>query len=842
MNAWDLLAIAPTVDARKIKLAYAALLKRHHPDEDPEGFQRLRTAYEACLEEARRLKQSSRKNVARPQGKADTDAAPHLSPSGRQDRMAEYADGEMPLEDSDQLVQAVMEEIAGLYQDFHKRLDIASWQRILDRDILQRIDVKSSLNLHLFAFMAEHPNLPGEVCALLDQRFNWSDQPIELTNIFHEKVLDLVYWRLHFATFKHDYLGLKHATDIDFDNYIALREEAAHLLARNEMNKAGSVMEQAKAIYAEDPVLHFLMGQLAERRLDDEGAIDHYTRMFALAPQRLEGYLYRAHAFLRQNKIMQAFDDFQSVLEQDADNLIATKGLAQCHQHLENFEEAKLLYELSLEKQPSDFEIIVAIELLNDKLITHYEASGIMDIKRVKALVLCYLNAHQPGKAITLLEQCSNKDSDTYLLTGKAMTQQNAPCREVDALYQKGLQAAGEADENGYELLMARGKLLADNEFHADAAMAYKAAWEINPQDAAIAQQIAWALFYADDGRDDEALAWIERAIAMAPERYAFQQTKGHILYFDCQWQAALQPLDIYIETFYNAPFEHYAKGICHYSLGQFDEAAQSLRIAQQMGRKEADLPLFLAISNYKTGLFKEAYSQIERYETECWDKYYLKGKIEIQLGHSDKALASFKAGGDKFGSWDCFAGMACSYIHLADYDNAIAMLKGLNRDIPDRPWVLFNLAAVYCLNKQWDACLGTAEYYIGQCATDDVPIDSDIYYYRAMALYRLNKLSPAVEEAEKACSKVGPQLHLNLFLSMLHYKSGQISKAIRHLAELEHQEEGLNIQVLMSALQKSMAPNANAQKSVSFEAHFPEIQKIIPPSADIDAISNDLN
>lgn len=834
MNAWDLLAIAPTVDVQKIKLAYAALLKRYHPDEDPEGFQALRTAYETCLEEARRLKQSCRENVV-PQ------AAP-LPPTDEKAPGAEYPDGGKPLEDGDQLVQAVMEEIAGLYGNFHKRMDIGSWQRILDRDVLQRIDVKSLLNVRLFAFVAECPNLPGEVCALLDRRFNWSDQPIELSNIFQEKALDLVYRRLHFATFKHDYLGLENARDIDFDNFIALREEAAHRLARNEINEAGSIMEQAKAIYAEDPVLLFLMGQLAERRSDDQGAIDRYTRMITLAPERLEGHLYRAHVRLRQNRIKQAFDDFQSVLERDGDNLTATKGLARCHEHMGHFGEALLLYEISLQMQPSDFEIIIAIELLNDRLITQYESSGTKDIKRVKALARCYLNAHQPGKAITLLEQCSHKDSDTYLLTGMAMIQQNAPFQEVDALYQRGLQAAGEADENGYDILMARGALLADNDSHADAAAAYKAAWEINPHEAAIAQQIAWALFYTDDGRDDEALAWIERAVAMAPERYAFQQTKGHILYWDDQWEAAIKALDIYIDTHYNAPFEHYAKGICHYRLDQFDAAAESLRIAQQMGRKDEDLPLFLTLSYYKTGLFEEAYSQIECFETECWDKYYLKGKIELQLGRCDKALASFKAGGEKFRNWDCYAGAACSYIHLADYDNAMAMFKKLNMDIPGQPWVLFNLAAVYCLNKQWDACLKTAEHYMGQCEADDVPIDGNIFYYRAMALYRLNHLSLAVAEAEKACPKADPQLHLSLFLSMLHYESGQVSKSIQYLAELGPQEESLNIQVLLSALQKSTAPDANAPQSVSFEAHFPEIQKIIPPPADIDAIANDLN
>lgn len=51
MNCWETLDLAPDADEKKIKLAYSKLLKITRPDEDPEGFQRLRQAYKSALDE-----------------------------------------------------------------------------------------------------------------------------------------------------------------------------------------------------------------------------------------------------------------------------------------------------------------------------------------------------------------------------------------------------------------------------------------------------------------------------------------------------------------------------------------------------------------------------------------------------------------------------------------------------------------------------------------------------------------------------------------------------------------------------------------------------------------------
>lgn len=45
MSCWDILGIEQTKDLTIIKKAYSEAIKAHHPEEDPIGFQKVRTAY-----------------------------------------------------------------------------------------------------------------------------------------------------------------------------------------------------------------------------------------------------------------------------------------------------------------------------------------------------------------------------------------------------------------------------------------------------------------------------------------------------------------------------------------------------------------------------------------------------------------------------------------------------------------------------------------------------------------------------------------------------------------------------------------------------------------------------
>lgn len=52
-SCWAVLGLTEDADIRAVKRRYAMLLRETRPDEDQQGFQKLRTAYEAALEKLR---------------------------------------------------------------------------------------------------------------------------------------------------------------------------------------------------------------------------------------------------------------------------------------------------------------------------------------------------------------------------------------------------------------------------------------------------------------------------------------------------------------------------------------------------------------------------------------------------------------------------------------------------------------------------------------------------------------------------------------------------------------------------------------------------------------------
>ena len=88
---WSELGLSGPAELSEIRAAYARKLKTAHPEEDPEGFQRLHTAYQEASRRARRLARSAQAGPETPPAEGST---PPERPSKGQD--AGWDDEELP--------------------------------------------------------------------------------------------------------------------------------------------------------------------------------------------------------------------------------------------------------------------------------------------------------------------------------------------------------------------------------------------------------------------------------------------------------------------------------------------------------------------------------------------------------------------------------------------------------------------------------------------------------------------------------------------------------------------------------------------------------------------------
>ena len=206
-DCWNILGIEPTEDKKSIKKAYRILLKHHHPEDDPEGFQRLKEAYDDALsgyyspfDDYDTLEEN---DIATEQ---TNDSTQNMQTT---DDHSKYSLLETKDTDSDENIFEFNDKSAGefiekitILIEARKPISLDEWKIILQDDALWNIDFKESVSYSLFQFMANGfeennlkiTNLPTEIWQLLDQTFDW--KRYELFHYLHDDNYEKIYNRI----------------------------------------------------------------------------------------------------------------------------------------------------------------------------------------------------------------------------------------------------------------------------------------------------------------------------------------------------------------------------------------------------------------------------------------------------------------------------------------------------------------------------------------------------------------------------------------------------------------------------------------------------------------------
>lgn len=189
-NIWDILEIEATKDEELIKKAYRTKLMKTNPEDDPEGFKKLREAYE----EAVRLIYESDEEIADDTPKTEVDFW--------------------------------LVKVEEVYNDWQRRTDVNEWKKLLDEEVCIALDTSDEASEKLLVFLMQNYNIIYEVWNEINKTFDYLNLKSEIREKFPEGFYNFVCTQISYKTFL-DYSELKGDNDAPYDetinNYYGLK-------------------------------------------------------------------------------------------------------------------------------------------------------------------------------------------------------------------------------------------------------------------------------------------------------------------------------------------------------------------------------------------------------------------------------------------------------------------------------------------------------------------------------------------------------------------------------------------------------------------------------------------
>ncbi len=180
---FHILGIAETDDEEAIKSAYLTQLKATNPEDDPDGFKRLREAYESAVALARQPKQ------AKPQEKSKTDLW--------------------------------IDQVDLVYQDILRRPDPQAWKELLSDPLCEDLDTSLQTREALLAYLMDHIYLPHAIWQIIDDTFQIADDQENLLNQFPKNYLDYALYYIQNEEFiDYNLFFVTNREHYDADGYI----------------------------------------------------------------------------------------------------------------------------------------------------------------------------------------------------------------------------------------------------------------------------------------------------------------------------------------------------------------------------------------------------------------------------------------------------------------------------------------------------------------------------------------------------------------------------------------------------------------------------------------------
>ncbi|MDO3411987.1 tetratricopeptide repeat protein [Saccharibacillus sp. CPCC 101409] len=642
-EVWQVLGLAPTGDARAIKRAYAALLKQTSPEDDPEGFQRLREAYDEALKQAKAIAADATGEADGAAGQEAQDGRPErgarLPAWGEANRLALRRKSREAPEESERTekrdpsepatrrqeqpgasgtasspeapgagrsgeVETFMRRLHSIYNDYASRIRIEAWSELLESGQLQDLAFKQEIQPELLRFLAAHYQLPLPVWRMLDRLFYWTEDEIGLTRLvppeFAAFVIDSIRQP---SELRFEFLPA--APDFDPDEFLGLRSRGASLLRSGRLREAVEDFDRACEMFGFDPDLLRLRATALHLLGEDLRAEEDWRAILHSYPGERDALLRLADRLLDTERASEALGLIRRALDLLPNDPAALLALARCLRELECFAEARQSCELALLLEPSDIELRIRLLELRElelegllRVLKRYP--GDREARFAAGELLLELERYEECEALMTEAPLYGLTSGMKALLGRALLELDR-AEEAAPLFDQAVETADSERPDGCYAKLRRGLFRLRLRDLQGAEADLLAAASLGAGGHELAAGLAVCAHSAR--RCEEALAYIDEALYGKPDS-RYHHFRAHILYDLKRYEEAIAPLDLRLDFEQEPMPVFWMKGVCHMKIGQYEEAMEYLSRARSLDDS--------VTVRYRLA---ELYIRLERYE-----------------------------------------------------------------------------------------------------------------------------------------------------------------------------------------------------------------------------------
>ncbi|MDR1796640.1 MAG: tetratricopeptide repeat protein [Clostridiales Family XIII bacterium] len=391
----NVLGLPLDADEGRIRAAYLEKLPDHHPEDDPDGFRRLRDAYELALEHLRR-----------PEEEEGEEEDPFLT----------------------------------ILRHFPSRLSEDAWKEAFAKEDLSSIDALVAVGDRLAGLLMEDYYIPQRIWQLFDSIFEWTAQEKRLKETFPEGFIDYVYSGIRFEKYiRDDFFDLSDP-DADFQGFLDRFYEVDRALGEGDAEKAKALIDQSEGPLYGHPDFRLLVVRylnMAERDVEAEALARELYEAYP-GDERTQYAL--GHALVMSGKPAEALGFFRKVLEDHPKHYNARVGVVRALFDMEEYEEAKAAGVEMLLEYYFDSYVSALFHAASERLVPVYEEQLAKDPDdqgvRYK-LASCLFNEGRYDEATALIQDVEpseeHRAKHAELLFDGILVTQGAPKAPDDA-------------------------------------------------------------------------------------------------------------------------------------------------------------------------------------------------------------------------------------------------------------------------------------------------------------------------------------------------------------------------------------------------------------------------